>query len=347
MATEYPGPYQSHTQTRETAGPAAAAHPAADEPQWRPDQFNQRISRRSTTARNLGYLSLALGAGALFMPSRLARISGMQGHRGLLAFTGLRELVSGVGLLRQSGQAPWLWSRVVGDGMDLAVLASSLLSPRNPRRVSAAVATAVVAVITAIDTRESIRSSMRADEGSGSGAPDAFVTSSVIVGKSARECYDFWRDPSNLTRISRMVESVTVLDARTSHWVVKSPLGTRVEWDSRVTADVPGERISWRSMEGGGLYHAGVVRFDQATGGRGTLVSATMHFKVTGGRASMALAKVLGADPAIEVREDLRRFKQLLEAGEIPTTRGQPSGRRSLFGLMTREGRLSRQGGLS
>jgi len=72
-----------------------------------------------------------------------------------------------------------------------------------------------------------------------------------------------------------------------------------------------------------------------------------MHFKVTGGRASMALAKVLGADPAIEVREDLRRFKQLLEAGEIPTTRGQPSGRRRLFGLMTREGRLSRQGGLS
>jgi uncharacterized membrane protein len=226
--------------------------------------------------------------------------------------------------------------------MDLAFLASNALSPRNPRRLSAAVATAVVGAITAIDTRQSIRSST-GTETYPSSAPDAFVAASVIVGKPAQECYAFWRNPANLSRFSPMIESVTPLDERTSRWVARSVMGTKVTWDSRVTKDSP-DCIAWRSLEGGSLYHAGVVRFEPATGGRGTRVYVTMHFKVPGGRTALGLAKVLGADPRTEVREDLRRFKQLLEAGEIPTTRGQPSGRRSVFGRMTREGRLSRQG---
>jgi uncharacterized membrane protein len=200
-----------------------------------------------------------------------------------------------------------------------------------------------VAAITAIDTRQSIRSST-GTETYPTSAPDAFVATSIIVGKPAQECYAFWRNPANLSRFSPMIESVTPLDARTSRWVARSVMGTKVTWDSRVTKDSPADCIAWRSLEGGSLYHAGVVRFEPATGGRGTRVHITMHFKVPGGRTALALAKVLGADPRTEVREDLRRFKQLLEAGEIPTTRGQPSGRRSVFGRMTREGRLSRQG---
>jgi uncharacterized membrane protein len=117
-----------------------------------------------------------------------------------------------------------------------------------------------------------------------------------------------------------------------------------IEWDSKITGDTPGERISWRSVDGGGLYHAGVVRFEPSTGNRGTLVTTSVHIRVPGGSAGLGLAKLLGSNPRSQAREDLRRFKQLLETGEIPTTRGQPSGRRSLFGRMTREGRLSRQG---
>jgi uncharacterized membrane protein len=330
-----------------TVPPAKAAEPdadaLADSPGRHPTQLRSGSARQSVAARNLGYLSLGLGAGALLMPRWLARVSGLEQHRELLPFVGLRELASGIGLLSQTNKTPWLWSRVIGDGMDLAVLASSVLSPRNPRRLSAAVATAVVAAITAIDTEQSIRSSTGAD-GFPSAARDAFVTTSIIVGKSAQECYTFWRNPSNLSRFSPMLESVTALDERTSRWVARSVVGAKVTWDSRLTQDAPGERIAWRSLEGGSLYHAGVVSFEQASGGRGTLVRVTMHFKVPGGRAALALAKVLGADPRTEVREDLRRFKQLLEAGEIATTRGQPSGRRSLLGRMTPEGRLSRQG---
>jgi uncharacterized membrane protein len=301
----------------------------------------------ASAARNLGLLSLALGAGALLVPRTLSRVSGLEQHRRLLPVVGLRELAAGIGLLSARNPTPWLWSRVVGDGMDLAVIASCLFSSRNPRRLSAAVTTAIVAAITAIDVRESLRSSTDRAAERTDAAPDSVVTSTVIVAKSAQECYEFWRNPLNMTRISPMVESVTVLDDRTSHWLIRGPLGKSIEWDSRITGDTPGERISWRSVDGGGLYHAGVVRFEPATGNRGTLVTTSMHFRVPGGAAGVGLAKLLGTHPRSEAREDLRRFKQLIEAGEIPTTRGQPSGQRSLLGRMTREGRLSRQGSLS
>jgi uncharacterized membrane protein len=251
-------------------------------------------------------------------------------------------------LLSSRNPTPWLWSRVMGDGMDLAVILASLMDRRNPRKLSAAITMAVVAAITVVDARESLRRTRSgAQSGESTAAPDAVVSASVVVARTAQECYEFWRDPTNMPRISPMVESVTVLDERISRWCIKSPLGKSIEWDSKVTGEKPGERISWRSVDGGGLYHAGVVRFERATGGRGTLVSVSMHFRVPGGPAGLGLAKLLGSHPRSEIKEDLRRFKQLLEAGEIPTTRGQPSGRRSLFGRMTREGRLSREGSLS
>jgi len=326
MVAEFSSPNEAQRGSRATFGPAHVYDEFDDQ-----EQSSSTPQTSSGAARNLGILSLVLGTGALFMPALLSRLSGLEQRRRLLPLVGLRELTSGIGLLSTNSPGPWLWSRVIGDGMDLAVLASSLLSPRNPRKLNAAVTTAVVAAITAIDVRESLRSSSRAP----SAAPDALVTASVIVGKSARECYDFWRDPTNMTRISPIVESVTVVDNRTSRWCIRSPLGTRIEWDSKVTGDTPGERISWRSVDGGGLYHAGVIRFEQAVGGRGTLVTTSMHYRVPGGSAGVALAKLMGADPRKEVREDLRRFKQLLEAGEIPTTEGQPNGRRSLIGSLS------------
>jgi uncharacterized membrane protein len=341
MVAEFSNPSKGTRGARTEFGPAHVYDEFDDQQQARKDPSAPQ------TVRNLGILSLALGAGGLLMPGAVSRMSGLQQHRGLLPLVGLRELAAGIGLLSSRNPTPWLWSRVVGDGMDLAVILSSLLSPGNPRRASAAVTAAVVAAITAIDTRESLRSSQSNAVSTTGAAPDALVSASVIVGKSPQECYEFWRDPTNITRISPMIESVTVLDERTSRWLIRSPLGNQIEWDSKITGETPGERISWRSVDGGGLYHAGVVRFERATGNRGTLVSTSVHFRVPGGSAGMGLAKLLGANPRSEVREDLRRFKQLLEAGEIPTTRGQPSGRRSLLGRMTREGRLSRQGSVS
>ena len=343
MVAEFSQPSQSSRGAQAGFGPAHVYDEFDDQAQ---SQARSAEGATSNRVRGLAILSLVLGAGGSFMPGAVARLSGLEPHARLLPLVGLRELAAGVGLLTSRNPTPWLWSRVVGDGMDLAVILASLMNRGNPRKLSAAITMAVVAAITAVDARESLRRTQGA-QSSGSTAPDALASASVLIARTPQECYEFWRDPTNMTRISPLVESVTVLDERTSRWCIRSPLGRRIEWDSKVTGETPGERISWRSVDGGGLYHAGVVRFERATGGRGTLVSASVHFRVAGGPAGLGLVKLLGTHPQSEIREDLRRFKQLLEAGEIPTTRGQPSGRRSLLGRMTREGRLSRQGSLS
>ena len=76
---------------------------------------------------------------------------------------------------------------------------------------------------------------------------------------------------------------------------------------------------------------AGAVRFLPAAAGRGTIVSVTMQYEPPGGSLGMTVAKLFGEEPQTQVREDLRRFKNLLEAGEIPTTEGQPHGTRPLW----------------
>jgi uncharacterized membrane protein len=320
-----------------------------------PEEIIERFpaKRRETDpGQALGLLSVGLGLAALLAPGPLGRLIGLGEHEGLLRLVGTRELASGAGLLTQEERAPWLWSRVVGDAMDLTLLATGL-RPGNPGRGRAMGALAVVAAIAALDLAASLRETSRQRERSGarthesSGAAEKLVEHTLSVNKSPQECYAFWRDVSNLPKFSRMLESVTKIDDRRSHWVLRGPGGASVEWNSEITVDQPGERLAWHSVQGSEVKHAGVVRFERAPGGRGTFVSVMMHYQPPGGRIAAGLAKVLGKDPNHHVREDLRRFKSAIETGEVPSTRGQSSGRRSFLGRMTRDGRESREGAIS
>ncbi len=125
---------------------------------------------------------------------------------------------------------------------------------------------------------------------------------------------------------------------------MQGPGGAKVEWDSEIDVDRPGERISWHSTEGSASPTRAASASSPHRAGRGCIVRVLMHYRPPMGRASVGIAKLMGRDPNSEAREDLRRFKQLIEVGEIPTTQGQPSGRRSWFGRMTPEGRKSREG---
>jgi uncharacterized membrane protein len=293
----------------------------------------------------LGWLSVGLGLAALLAPRAVGRSIGMPNHASILRAVGVRELVSGAGLLTQKDRTPWLWSRVVGDAMDLALLGTAA-RPSNPGRGRALGALAVVSSIAAMDLAASIHHTRRRREGGEplTGGHEAFVEQAMIIAKSPQECYAYWRDLANLPRFMRMLHSITVKDDRHSHWVIRTPAGAKLEWDSEITVDQPGERIAWHSMEGSSVTHAGSVRFEPAPGGRGCIVRVLMHYRPPMGRASLGIAKLLGRDAVAEVREDLRRFKQVLETGEIPTTEGQPSGRRSWFGRLTPDGRKSREG---
>ena len=86
------------------------------------------------------------------------------------------------------------------------------------------------------------------------------------------QVYAYWRDFSNFPSFMPDVQEVTVTGPATSHWKVSGPLGKSVEWDAEITEDVPNERISWRSLEGASVRHAGTVRFVPAPGDRGTEV---------------------------------------------------------------------------
>src|SRR4051794_16462084 len=234
MVAEFSQPSQRTRGARAEFGPAHVYDEFDDQ------QQAGEYSSAPPAARSLGILSLALGAGALLMPGPVARMSGLQQHRRLLPLVGLRELAAGIGLLSSRNPTPWLWSRVVGDGMDLAVILASLMNRGNPRKLSAAITMAVVAAITAVHARESLRRTHNDAQSRGSTAPDAVVSASVVIARTAQECYEFWRNPTNMPRISPMVESVTVLDERTSRWCIKSPLGRSIEWDSKVTGETPG-----------------------------------------------------------------------------------------------------------
>ena len=147
----------------------------------------------------------------------------------------------------------------------------------------------------------------------------AAVTRSVTIAKPAGEVYRFFRDFSNLPSFMRHVERIDVLDDKRSHWVVRAPLGRTVEWDAIVTDDRPDELIAWKSAEGADVRNTGAVEFLPAPGDRGTEVRATIAYEPPAGQAGRILAKLWGEEPGKQAHDDLRRLKQFLETGEVPT----------------------------
>ena len=130
--------------------------------------------------------------------------------------------------------------------------------------------------------------------------------------------YVFWRRLENLPLFMTHVQDVRDLGGGRSHWVAEGPAGVPVEWDAEIINEVPNEVIGWRSIAGSDIATAGSVHFSTARQGRSTQVSVNLQYSAPGGRASRLLAFVMGRDPAHMIREDLRRVKQLLEAGEVP-----------------------------
>jgi uncharacterized membrane protein len=115
----------------------------------------------------------------------------------------------------------------------------------------------------------------------------------------------------------RHLEDVQVLDARRSHWRVKAPAGQAVEWDAEIIEDRPGEEIAWRSVEGSQIFNRGRVRFIDAPGDRGTEVHVELEYAPPLGPLGAIVAQLFGEEPAQQVADDLRRFKQILETGRV------------------------------
>lgn len=153
------------------------------------------------------------------------------------------------------------------------------------------------------------------------------VEKSVAINKLPAELYSFWRNFENLPRFMNHLESVKTTGEGRSHWVAKAPAGKTVEWDAEIYNEKENELIAWRSLEGADVDNAGSVRFEPATGGRGTVVKVTLKYDPPGGVIGATIAKLFGEEPSQQIEEDLHRFKQVMEAGETATIEGQSSGR--------------------
>ncbi len=150
---------------------------------------------------------------------------------------------------------------------------------------------------------------------------------SVTISRSPEDLYAFWRDEANAPKFMEGIDSARKTGEKTSHWVASGPLGTHTEWDAEIIADDPGRMFTWKTLPGAMVPHAGTVRFEAGPKGKGTVVTLELNYEAPGGLFGVAAAKVSGMDPESLSRENIRRFKQLLEAGEIATVEGQASGR--------------------
>lgn len=149
---------------------------------------------------------------------------------------------------------------------------------------------------------------------------------SLTIQRSAEDLYRRWRRFEDLPQIMESIERIDPLDEKRSHWVAKGPTGARLEWDAEIINEQPRQLIAWRSLPGGEVDTAGSVHFEPAAGNRGTVVRVSLKYDPPGGKMTAKLADLFQSGLERRLTKDLRRFKQVMEAGEAPTIAGQSRG---------------------
>lgn len=148
------------------------------------------------------------------------------------------------------------------------------------------------------------------------------VKKSITLMKPRAEVYQFWRQLERLPSFMIHLRSVTETSGTRSHWVVSGPAGATIEWDAEIAAERHNEELSWRSLDGSEIHNAGTVRFADAPADRGTEVRVELSYDAPGGAAGAAIAKWFGEEPSQQLTDDLRRFKQVMETGEVVLSEG-------------------------
>lgn len=277
------------------------------------------LVRRARTA--MGWFSLGLGTLQLLGPDVVNKLCGLPAgrpRRTTQRLIGGRELAAACGLLTTPQRAAWMKARVAGDITDIALLTRSLRSSTHRSRTSLALA-AIVGV-TAVDLVGARR------RGTTNERMIMRTRAAITINRSRDEVYSFWRDFANLPAFMQHLESVETRDDRHSHWKAKAPAGLTVEWDAVVTEDMPMSKIAWRSESATEVPNSGTVEFRDAPGAQGTEVIVSIEIEMPAGNAGKLAAKLYGEDPAQQVRDDLRHFKQIIETGEIVHSEANPAG---------------------
>ena len=269
--------------------------------QMQSKQFADGDRTNVALGKGLGLFSIGLGLAELASPAKVARMIGVDNCGAVsptLRLFGLREIMTGVGLLAKPQGAMGPWARVMGDMLDLAFLGWALKSKSLQRGRTLGAIAAVVGVA-AVDAYAGVRRQRAL-----LGEP---VRQALTINRRPEEIYAIWKNFEQLPQFMTWVEEVKDLGNGRSHWKVKTPVGVSIEYDAEIVEDVPGHRIAWRSLPGASVANAGQITFIAAPGNRGTEVLLEMQ-------VAAPLGKTLAGS---EAKGDLRRFKQVLETGEI------------------------------
>ena len=277
-------------------------------------------------AIGLGLFSIGLGLAELAAPRSVARLIGVQPREHTLTTLramGAREFGNGVAILAQPSSAAAVWSRVGGDAVDLSLLGAAFTSSDSDRQRTV-MATVSVVGITLLDffCAQQLSRQRRVGRNRSHRQDGVRVEYVTTIKKPIDEVYRFWRNFENFPRFMRHLESVRVSGDRHSHWRAKAPAGFTVEWDAEVVNERENEVIAWRSLPGADVRNSGSVRFEHAPGGRGTEVRVKLFYSPPAGALGKIVAQLFGEEPEQQIREDLRRFKQLMETGEVPLSEG-------------------------
>ena len=145
------------------------------------------------------------------------------------------------------------------------------------------------------------------------------IEQSILVRRAPRDLYLLWRDPETIARIFGHVERIEPRPGGVSHWIVRGPLGTMLEWDVAVVNEVENHLIGWQSLPGADVDFAGSVHFEPRGAGGESEVRIVLRYDPPGGAVGAALAELLGTDPAAAIADDLARFKRQVESGRAPS----------------------------
>jgi len=270
-------------------------------------------------ARNLGWFSIGLGATEILAPDLVAKITGAPNtrrSREVIRTYGGREIAQGIAILSSMPRpAGWMWGRVAGDVLDIGSVAVGMLSKGGnfPRGV---VAMTSLLGVAAIDYYCADKLSSKTPATGTTEEGRIRLAQSITVGRRPEEVYGFWRRLENLPGFMSHLESVTETGSGQTHWRTRGPGGSSVEWDAEITADEPNRRISWRSLPGSAIENSGTVRFEAATGGRGTVIRVELEYRPPFGKIGSVAASLFRENPKQQMYDDLRAMKQVLEVGE-------------------------------
>ncbi|MFD5450545.1 SRPBCC family protein [Streptomyces sp. NPDC127100] len=279
--------------------------------------------RHDPLVRGLGWASALLGVPQVVAPADFARALGVDDaprHRSATAAVGVRELAAATGLLGRPHPI-WLWGRVGGDLLDLTLLARALKNHDGRGLGRTVAATAAVTAITATDVYAAVTRTRW--------STPMELTASTTVTRSPDEAYTLWKDLEQLPDFMVHLDEVQVTGPRTSHWKASAPFGKTVEWDAEIIRDIPGRLIAWRSVDSADVDNSGEARFVPAPGSQGTEIRVTLRYELPCGALGKAAARYFGEEPHQQLDDDLRRFKQIAETGEVVRSEGAPGGKRA------------------